>query len=396
MPVDHERVDKIAAAVADVYRQGETAVLRDLTGRLARDLDATDWQRRKLAEITPLRAAARAIATRVRATGAHEARDAVAAGYRAGRHDAVRELAAAHSPVNPAPAAAGGAAARRRGNAVQALADAAVREQRPVAAAILPQAESAYRRAITNAAARKTSGATTMREAAQGAWSELVTRGVTGVTDRSGRRWRLHTFVEMATRTAVARAAEVGLVDEFQAAGVALVSVDDLPGECAMCRPYEHRVLALDPAGPTGRVRVPHARNPDELVDVDVAATLAEARAAGYGHPNCRHTLRAYHPGVSLLIKQGRTADPAGDDARQRQRYIERQLRRWREAELAAITTTARADAAARVAAWDAEMGAHITSTKLTRLAYREQIGAGFIPPHGAAAAAAKAAGVLN
>jgi hypothetical protein len=86
---------------------------------------------------------------------------------------------------------------------------------------------------------------------------------------------------------------------------------------------------------------------------------------------------------VSLLIKQGRSADPAGERARERQREIERALRHWREMEAGAITTRARAQAAAKVADWDATMADHIDTHKLTRAHYREQIGAGHIPPPG-------------
>jgi hypothetical protein len=386
VPVDIERVDAIAAAVADVYRQGETLLLSTIRDRLAAGLDVPDWQARKLVELVAFRRAAGVIADRIARRGLTESRAAVAAGYRAGRHDAVRELSGLAVPR------VRGRAAQTAADAIQALADARVAELRPVHAAILPQAESVYRRAIAGAAARRLTGAENQREAAQGAYAELAARGITGYVDRRGRSWRLTTYVEMGTRTAVTRAAVHGLVDEFTTQGIGLVSVDDVPGECDRCRPYEHEVLRIGP-GPVGPQTVPHWRTGEPHL-VDVVATLDTAMIAGLFHPNCRHTVRAYLPGVSILLKQGRTADPEGQAARERQRAIERYLRHWREQERAALTTTARRAAAARVARWDAEMGAHIATTGLRRLRYREQIGAGTIPPPGRVTAAARALGI--
>lgn len=376
MAVDPRRVDQLAAAVAHVYREGETALLQTIRARLAVGLDRTDWQARRLESIGALHRATTAIAAQLAAAGAARARAAIAAGYRAGRADAVADLAE-HLTDRTAPRPAG-QAERRAAQAIQALADAMVSELRPLHAAILPQVDTAYRRAITNAAARRLTGATTQREAAQAAWAELVDRGVTGYTDTAGRRWRLHTYVEMAAQTAVHRATVLGQADEITAAGIRLVSVDDQPGECWRCRPYEHRILAL--WGPTGQQMAPHART-GALVPVNVVATLDEATAAGLLHPRCRHTIRRYLPGVSILLRTGRTADPAGEAARTRQREIERHIRHWREREVSALTEQGRRAAAARVAEWTAAIVRHVDEHQLTRLRYREEIGAGHIPP---------------
>ena len=42
------------------------------------------------------------------------------------------------------------------------------------------------------------------RRTAQRAWERLLSRGVTGFTDRAGRRWELASYVEMATRAVTA------------------------------------------------------------------------------------------------------------------------------------------------------------------------------------------------
>lgn len=385
MPVDVDRIDRIIAEVAAVYREGETALLLATRDRLDRGLDALDWQAAKLAELGAYRQAAGAIAAKIAGHGMHESRQAVAVAYRAGRADAIAELSG-HDIPRPY-----GQAATIASNAVQALTDARVRELRPVHAAILPQAENLYRRAIAGAAGRRLSGAETMRDAAQGAWANLIAQGINGYTDRAGREWRLTSYVEMGTRAALTRAAVWGQVDTFRARGIRLVSVDDQAGECERCRPFEHQVLALD--GGPGRRMVPHWRT-GELVPVQVVATLDQAAAAGLFHPNCRHTIRAYLPGVSILLHQGRTADEAGSVARARQREIERHLRHWREQRAGALTARARARADERIAAWDQAMAEHVHQHRLTRYRYREQIGAGFIAPAGRVTAAARELGI--
>ena len=60
---------------------------------------------------------------------------------------------------------------------------------------------------------------------------------------------------------------------------------------CKLCLPWEGRVLAATGAGTFT----------ENGVVFDVAATIQEAIAAGLFHPNCRHTLVAYRPGVTLL-----------------------------------------------------------------------------------------------
>ncbi|MEV7684251.1 phage minor capsid protein, partial [Streptomyces sp. NPDC088341] len=88
------------------------------------------------------------------------------------------------------------------------------------------------------------------------------------------------------------------------------------------------------------------------------------------------------------------TADPAGEAARERQRAIERALRHWRELEAAALTPEGARRARDRIAAWDAEMADHVAAHGLRRKRYREQIGAGVIPPAGVVARTARRAGV--
>ena len=361
MAVDYEAVDAMASSVADIYAEAERAIMVLITSRLQRGLDTSDWARRRLAEIGVLRRSAAAVVAGLGADSDGAVRRTVAAAYSAGNDWAVADLADAVG--SPELAAQARMATPRLGGAVQALADAVNGELRPVHSMILPQVDSAYRRAIAGATARTLVGGQNRRRAAQAAWSALVDKGIVGFVDSSGRTWRLHSYVEVATRTAALRAEMQGLIDGATASGQRFVYVVDNPRECEICAPWETKVLAL-----WGAVERP------------AIATLEEARAAGLHHPNCRHRLRIWLPGISRATP-ARTADPDGYADEQRQRYIERQLRHWRERQAAAFDPAEVAKTKTHVAAWDAEMRRHIEETGLKRLRFREKPGAGHEAP---------------
>lgn len=297
MPIDPRTADDMAAAVAGLYRDAELSLIAMITRRLARGLESTGWAERKRAETGGLRTAAALIAGRVATAGDGAARRAVALGYRAGNETAVldlaQELTGHRSPVPRA-------VLHRRGDAVQALADAVVDELRPVHAAILPQTLDAYRRVIAGAAGRRITGVADVRHAAQAAWSALVQRGVTGLTDSAGRRWRLSTYVEMSVRTAVARSMVFGQLDTWSARGIDQCYVVDNPRECEICAPWETKILSL---GPTFRL--------------PAIATLDTAMKAGLFHPNC------FPGGVQVSAPTGVSASDS----------------RWYEGELVVIRT---------------------------------------------------------
>ncbi|WP_229880214.1 phage minor capsid protein, partial [Streptomyces echinoruber] len=161
--------------------------------------------------------------------------------------------------------------------------------------------------------------------------------------------------------------------------GVDLVVVSDAPRECPLCRPWEGRVLTI--SGPPGArtVEIEHAIEDGRMVPVRVAGSLDEARAAGLQHPNCRHSVSAYTPGITRV--EAATSDPDGYRAGQRQREIERHVRKWKRREAAALTPEAQRAARAKVRAWQAAMRDHLADhPDLRRLRHREQPGAGNLP----------------
>ncbi|GAA0638168.1 hypothetical protein GCM10010174_70020 [Kutzneria viridogrisea] len=387
MAVDVEQVDQIAATVTDIYQEAETAlarlIARHLAGNLDSDMQAPEWAERKLAAVGALRRSAQGIVDTLNADSGTAMREAAATAFRSGWHSALTDLPAQWKPQSKLAEEAQRATADEVPGfgAVEALATAVHQDVGERSANILRDVTDAYREVITAATARLVTGAQTRRDAAQAAWRRLTDRGITGFTDRAGRRWQLSSYVEMATRTVTQRAAVAGQTDRLDALGVQLVVVSNAAQECKLCRPFEGKILAL--SGSAGRIEVQHATQDDRTVTVNVVATLDEARRQGLFHPNCRHSVSAYLPGLSRLPDKP-TEDPEGDKARQQQRAIERKIRRHKVAQAAALDDEGHKAAGRKVAAAQAQLRDHLAAhPQLKRLRYREQIGAGNIPPKG-------------
>lgn len=379
MAVDPEQIEQIVQEAADLFRVAEQAIAEQVTAHLAEGLDAPDWAVRRLGALSTLRTSLQRILAVAQQTGAIAIRTALAAAYRAGNAAALFGIPAGLLPRNPdaarAPAVLRDAPGARL---IEQLAAALVSDIGDRCQNVLRDVVDAYRRVIAQATAASVAGGLTRRQASQMAYGRFVDRGLVSFTDRRNRRWRLTSYVEMAIRTVTQRAAVQGQTDRQQRIGLDLVQVSNEAQECSRCRPYEGKILRIGD-GPTGRITVPHQIT-GKPTTITVTATLDGARLAGFQHPNCRHGVRAYLPGVSKLPPQP-TADPEGDLARQRQRAIERNIRRWKERERAALTPEAKTGAKARVRKWQAAMREHLTDNpSLNRLAYREQIGGGNLP----------------
>ncbi|MFF4989636.1 phage minor capsid protein [Streptosporangium saharense] len=380
MAIDPARIDAIAATVAALYRGVESALNLAVADQLKKGLGAT-YAQDKASAIGNLRKAAGTVVAALSSTAGPVIQQAVADAYAEGYGKALTDLPAKWFPSSGIGQTAK-KAAKQAPNiaAIEALAKALHADLGHVSGNILRDVEDAYRAVQAESAARILTGAFTRREAAQAVWQRLVDKGVTSFTDRAGRRWSLSSYAEMATRTNASRAAVQAQNDRLLGLGVDLVFVTDVTQECRLCRPYEGKVLAIGPGATAGKKTLQHATRDGEKVTVDVVATLDAARLAGFQHPNCRHTVAAYLPGVTKL-PTGPTGDPEGDTARQRQRAIERNIRRYKARAEAALTPQAKRAAEARVREWQQVMRDHLAANPgLKRLPYRERPGAGNVP----------------
>jgi len=384
-----------AQTVAELFGDAENRLLSALANQVRTDANAEQLDRAR--SMGRIRAAAESILARLDTDARGAAQTAVLEAFAAGSVDAVNDLvrlggdgradwAARRSRVLAAVARLLGITRRRDArlrdelaelrrdlpgvDAALAMVQELVQRMSSTHLQVMRWTEDAYRRAVAAPAVDVLLGSKTRLRASEVAWDALVAQGITGFTDKSGRNWNLTSYVEMATRATTAQAAIEGHLAQLRAAGIDLVTVPDQPQECELCRPWEGQILAI--TGRAGPRQVEHATRDGVYVTVNVKATLAEAVAAGFMHPNCRHTISAYTPGITRLPTN--TADPKGDANRQELRRLERETRKAKRRAAAALTPETRKAWERRVRNRQAQIRDHVAKTGLHRQRHREQL----------------------
>lgn len=193
------------------------------------------------------------------------------------------------------------------------------------------------------------------------AWRVFVREGVTGFTDKSGRNWSLSAYVEMAVRTASARAYNASHLARMRALGVEYFTIPPTGHPCPLCFPWQGKVLTV------GKIPNPRIR---------VDATIAEATLAGLFHPNCRHPLLPVFPGVTVIPDPVEWTPELDAEYRasQRQRHLELQVRKAKRQLEYAATPEARQEATVRVRRAQAKVREFIRNTGFLRDSRREQV----------------------
>lgn len=390
----------LAERMTALYAQAEARLAADIARRLAAGMNRPDWAEQKLAALSDLRRFMRTLTERLGRDTEHEITQALLLAYMRGGTEAMRTITRLqntlpewiqHSGIDPGPRILEALSGRRSELASKL---AAITQAFPGVAAvmrmvgslvlrlagthlpILRWAEDAYREVIAAGSLPGVLlGLDTRRRASQIAWERLLSQGIKGFTDRSGRNWNLASYVEMATRTGVAQAAVEGHLDRLGDARLDLVIVSNAPQECERCRPWEGKILAR--RGVAGTVTVENLVTGEPMA-VEIAGTVDDAIRAGLLHPNCRHSLNAYIPGATKVPTH--TEDRAGDAARQRLRELEREVRREKMKAVATIDPAAADRHERKVRDLQTQIRDHVAATQhlgIFRKPERERINLG-------------------
>lgn len=368
---DRDRLDALAADIAALFDDAEQRLRRALAVQVAAGLEQHPENVARAVDLAALRRDAQQIVGALRALLPDQVDRLLAVAREDGALAALQELSAlADVPdvTSAARAPAGaGAASALTADLTNALDD--------VTARILRWPDDVYRRVVAQSTTDLLLGlGATQRTVQARSWQQLVRQGVSGFTDKRGRRWNLATYVEMATRTAAHRAWEQHHTAALVERGVDLVSIVVGRGACEVCSRWAGKVLRVDD-GPTGRLRVRSAVD-DGAVTVRVVGTLAQARAHGWQHPNCRCRPVAYLPGLSV-IEDVTTYDPDAERSRAKLRELERETRKAKADAAAAVDAEQRAAANARVRDLQGRIREHVDEHGLMRQRRREQISLG-------------------
>jgi hypothetical protein len=354
----------LAEPVADIYRDAELRILERIAWSLQADIQAGDWEVQQLLRIQRIRAEVLAELEAINPAAAAMIRMAIESAYQTGGLSAFQDVGdtVPHLPASP----------DTRAQAVAVLAADVVRGVSSGQGAILRAVDDVYRDVIARVVSQAVVGTITRETAVQSALEEFLGKGLTTIPTRRG-NMALADYATMAVRTATARSAIAGQVETGKAMGLDLVVISPGPRACDICDRWARAVLTTGTQ--TGRLLFDDLRRGGQ-VSVTVDATLDEARAAGWGHPNCRCGMQTYLPGVTRREVIERPAwDQEGYEAQQRQRAIERQIRGWKVREAIAVTPDAKADAKAKVKGWQGAMRDHLEQhPDLKRQSGREQI----------------------
>ncbi|MGC3905695.1 phage minor capsid protein [Corynebacterium variabile] len=262
-------------------------------------------------------------------------------------------------PQIPGSAAARGAASK--------AAEATTTSLGKAARSIPRNTQTVWGKIIDNAVNKTVTGDLTIQQALQQAMDDAAKQGLGFYRDSAGRKWGLDTYAEMAIRTGTNNVLIDAHTAELVEVGIDLVIVSSHANPAPQCAPYERRVLSLTGEHQAGTHRI-------DGHTITVTDTLNGARAQGFEHPNCRHTVTAYLPGFTEATPPAVDPDHEGYKATQKQRYYEREIRKSRRMEQAAIDDDGRKNAEARRRQYEKKLRGHIREYDLPRRQHREKL----------------------
>lgn len=206
---------------------------------------------------------------------------------------------------------------------------------------ILRQFDDAYANVIGAVSSEMATGVMNTRQAVGDALRAFADQGITGFVDRGGHHWTLENYAEMAVLTAIERATISGYVDTMQSYGFDLAVIDGHIGSCPICEAWEGVIISV--SGQDSRY-----------------PSLSDAENAGCFHPRCMHGISTYYEGISHEPEGGfrdhpREIQPASPQytARSRQRYMERQIRKYKDRVIVTQTPQQKAQAMQKVREWE-------------------------------------------
>lgn len=231
--------------------------------------------------------------------------------------------------------------------------------------------QDAYQRIVSLTSPGTLLGLTTSKVQQAATVQRFLSNGITGFVDKADRNWTIGAYAEMAGRTTVNRAFNDASTWRMQQSGINLVTVVRGLDSCRKCADWAGKILSTD-GSPGGPRSIRHSTN-DTTVTIEVAATVEDARAAGWNHPNCRCRLVAYSPGLTIP-QDDTTYDEAAEKERAQQRSLEREIRSAKRREASALNDLDRARAATDVRSAQVDMRDFIKTTGRKRQSYREQV----------------------
>lgn len=228
---------------------------------------------------------------------------------------------------------------------------------------VLRKMDDVYRQTIFKTHVYLQSGAKTINQAIDIATKDFLEKGINSIVYKDGKQVNIASYAEMCLRTASQRATFLGEGKKRDEYGIHLIVVTAHANTCKMCEPWQGKIL-IDDIFCNG------------TKDDGDYPLLSEAVGKGFLHPNCRHTLATYFPGITRIpiIPDGKEATKLYE-AEQKQRYYERQLRKWKRIKTGTCDKENKEIASKKVKELEKALKDHLENNKqLRRNHYRERI----------------------
>ena len=227
---------------------------------------------------------------------------------------------------------------------LNALIEATTKDMAKAETAMLRMANDEYRKIIYNSEVYYNTGAGTLSQCVDMATKDFLSRGISCIEYANGARVGIDSYAAMALRTAQTRAyltGEASMRDEW---GVSTVRVNRNSVACPLCLQYIGQIFYDDVWGSTPIPSPPKYPR------------LSEAIAGGLYHPNCRDIHSTYFEDFSSpskpLTEEEKKEAARVYDLEQKQRYNERQIRKYKRLSAGSVDPENQAKYQAKLSEW--------------------------------------------
>ena len=227
--------------------------------------------------------------------------------------------------------------------------------------AVLRRMDDVYRQTIFRAQVHYNTGTVSLEQAIDMATKDFLEKGIDAITYSDGKKVNIASYAEMALRTANHRVYLMAEGKKRQEMGLYLVVVSAHTTSCELCVPWQGEIIIDDVYGGGSK-------------KVGDYPLLSEAMEEGLMHPNCRHNLSTYFPGITTLPKVPDEEKALQNYKReQQQRHIERQIRKYKRLAEGSIDEENRKKYNAKVREWQGIMREFLKENPQLRRSYRRE-----------------------
>lgn len=232
---------------------------------------------------------------------------------------------------------------------------------------VLRKMDDVYRQTIFKTHMYLQNGAKTLNQAIDMATKDFLDKGINSVEYKNCARVHISSYAEMALRTANHRAMLLGEGKKRDEYGIHLVVVSAHANTCPKCEPWQGKIVIDDIFSHPSTEYIEKYKSKYKL--------LSEAIDKGLLHPNCRHALITYFEGITTLpvVPDGKEAIRTYEEE-QKQRSLERQIRKWKRIEAGSVDAKNVNDAAKKVKELEYQLTNHLDKNKQLRRAPQREI----------------------